>query len=100
MNTVFVRTIPTNGQHDFVGIVTYDNLDDLFYAVDEIVDPSCCEYLELETSTAIFFDRGVEKYEDEGLGEYSIPVNVSFSDILDEQLIDGDWYTLAELAAK
>ncbi len=81
MKIAFVRTehLPHLGTHEFIGIIPFNNLDELFDFVDEITDPNGCEYILLNAGESIFFDHKVDT--EEGM-TFSSPTKSCFSEEL------------------
>ena len=88
MNVVIARTIPDEeGNWNYVGIFVYEDEVDLFWTVDEELNPFDCEFADLYPSMGMFFDR--ERDLCEGLDEddevyISGPTKPRFSEILTE----------------
>lgn len=67
MPAYLVRTID---EHDLVGVFYASNVVDLAFMIDEVLDPSDCEYLLIGSGGTVWSDRAVEippppRYDDE-----------------------------------
>ncbi len=103
MATVLVRTSPDEGdKFDYVGIFSIgdDDFDfDLYSVIDEICNPTDCQYLVLPTSSGIFFDlETIEETINNETYMFNIPVRPKFSELLDDYMADGnDWKSLCNI---